>query len=103
MAASCIYREDPTRVTASRNQLGLSIKHVLDTDSCSKNKPQKLGADLQGFRLDFGGSFTCMSCARALLLATPRLAREVSKCARVFLHLSSPPHSQIHIEQLLFK
>ena len=33
VAAARIYREDPPRVTASRNRLGLSIKHVLDTDS----------------------------------------------------------------------
>jgi hypothetical protein len=33
VVAACIYRGDPPRVTTSYNRLGLSIKHVLDTDS----------------------------------------------------------------------
>jgi hypothetical protein len=32
VAAACIYRGEPPRVTTSHNRLGLSIKHVLDTD-----------------------------------------------------------------------
>jgi hypothetical protein len=32
VAATHIYREDPPRVTSS-HKLGLSMKHVLDTDS----------------------------------------------------------------------
>jgi hypothetical protein len=33
VAVARIYRDDPPRVTTSCNQLGLSIKHVLETDS----------------------------------------------------------------------
>jgi hypothetical protein len=32
VVATCIYREDPPKITPSCNRLGLSIKHVLDTD-----------------------------------------------------------------------
>jgi hypothetical protein len=34
---------DPPRITTSHNRLGLSIKHILDTQNHSKNKWQKKG------------------------------------------------------------
>jgi hypothetical protein len=89
VASTCIYREDLPRVTTSRNQLALSIKHVLDTTR-NKNKRQKEVVDLRGFESDFGRPFTRTSCAHRP--APPGEARR-GKRARAFVYPFSSPHS----------
>jgi hypothetical protein len=84
VVAACIYMEDPLRVTASCNQLGLSLSKHIRHGFVAKNKQQKKATGMRGFGSDFGGPFTRTSCVRTHRLATPRRAN-----ARVFLSFSS--------------
>jgi hypothetical protein len=83
LAAARIYREDPSRATASHNRLGVSL---------SKRIRQRLIAKLNGksrsrtFGSDFDKLFTHTSCARA-----HRLARLTSRQARTCFFISPPP------------
>jgi hypothetical protein len=91
LAAARIYREDPSRATASHNRLGLSL---------SKRIRQGLIAKLNGksrsrtFGSDFDKLFTHTSCARAHRLASPQGER-----ARVSSFLPSSTHLQVHRKQ----
>jgi hypothetical protein len=70
VATTRIYREDPSRVIASRNRLGLSLSKRIR----NKNKWQKKVIDQRGFGPDFGGPFMRASCARVHHQATARRA-----------------------------
>jgi hypothetical protein len=87
MAAAHIYREDPPRVIAFRNRLGLSpskcIRHGLVEKINGKRKPRTCKA-LGQISVDYSRAHHAPA-----LITSPG---EVSEQARVFLHFSSPSH-----------
>jgi hypothetical protein len=101
MAATHIYREDPPRITASRNRLGLSllkcIRHWLVAIINGKRKSQTCEALS---RISTDHSCTCHAPTP---LTSPHPIWP-GECMHVFLFFAFPPHSYKYIKSnSLFK
>jgi hypothetical protein len=96
VAVACIYREDPPRVTASHNRLGLSlskrIRHRLIAKINVKQSrgPVRLWA---GFQWTIRTHVVCPCPSPRHTTPGPTQRGEVSGRVCVFLHFSSPPYS----------
>jgi predicted deacetylase len=93
VAAAHIYREDPPRVTASRNRLGLSlskcIRHRLVVKINDKRRSWACEA-LGRISVDYSRA---RHAPTPIASAHPTQRGEVSERTCVFLPFSSPPHT----------
>jgi hypothetical protein len=101
MAATRIYREDPPRVTTSRNLLGLSlpkrIRHELTEKINGKRMPRTCEA-LGRISVDYSRAHRAPT---PIVTPHPAWPDEASERARVcvFPFLLSSTHLQVHREQ----
>jgi hypothetical protein len=99
MVATRIYRKDLTRVTTSRNLLGLSLSKRIRHGLIEKNKLQNEAMDLCGFGSDFR-----LASITSPRHATPYPTRqgEASERACVYPFLLYSTHWQVYREQHTF-
>jgi hypothetical protein len=104
VAATSIYREDPPRVTVSRNQLGLSLSKRIRHGLVAKINDKRRSWTCEALSR-ISANHSCASCARAHYLTLPRHARpgparrgeRALTCVSPFLFFST--HLQVHREQ----